>query len=187
MKTNPQQQQLSLRHNAPGTIYVLHLDPAYKHARHYIGWTQGEVTDRLDAHLQGRGSPLIRAAVAAGIDVQLAATYPRNAEPRTTPQAPAQHPPALHDLPPAAQHTSPLSDRRHGRAHPAQTAGTARPAGGGPPLASVPTTCPDARDATASSHMHRARPQETRGLQALLKAAILLPCRRSRVRVPSSA
>jgi hypothetical protein len=26
-------------------------------------------------HLQGRGSPLIRAAVSAGVDVQLAATY----------------------------------------------------------------------------------------------------------------
>ena len=75
MALSPQQQQLSLRHNVPGTVYVLHFDPAYKHARHYIGWTAGEVTDRLAVHLQGRGSPLIRAAVAAGVDVQLAATY----------------------------------------------------------------------------------------------------------------
>jgi predicted GIY-YIG superfamily endonuclease len=54
---------------------VLHFEPAYKHAQHYIGWTEGDVTQRIAVHLQGRGSPLIRAAVAAGVDVQLAATY----------------------------------------------------------------------------------------------------------------
>jgi hypothetical protein len=43
--------------------------------RHYVGWTEGEVCDRVAVHLQGRGSPLVRAAVAAGVDVQLAATY----------------------------------------------------------------------------------------------------------------
>ena len=75
MATNPAQQQLSLRHNVSGTVYVLHFEPAYKHARHYVGWTAGEVTDRLAVHLQGRGSPLVRAAVEAGVDVQLAATY----------------------------------------------------------------------------------------------------------------
>ena len=77
MATNPQQQQLSLRHNVPGTVYVLHFDPPYKHARHYIGWTEGDdITARLQVHLRGRGSPLVRAAVAAGVQVQLAATYP---------------------------------------------------------------------------------------------------------------
>ncbi len=76
MASNPAQQQLSLRHNVPGTVYVLHFEPAYKHARHYIGWTAGDdVTTRLNVHLQGRGSPLVRAAVQAGVDVQLAATY----------------------------------------------------------------------------------------------------------------
>jgi hypothetical protein len=76
MATNPLQQQLSLRHNVPGTVYVLHFDPAYKHARHYIGWTEGEVCERIAVHLRGHGSPLVRAAVAAGVQVQLAATYP---------------------------------------------------------------------------------------------------------------
>lgn len=60
----------------PGTVYVLHLDPAYKHASHYIGWTAGDVDARLQTHLRGTGSPLIRAAVAAGVSVQLAATWP---------------------------------------------------------------------------------------------------------------
>lgn len=58
----------------PGTVYVLHLTPPYRHARHYVGWTAGDVAERIAAHLEGRGSPLIRAAIAAGADVQLAAT-----------------------------------------------------------------------------------------------------------------
>jgi predicted GIY-YIG superfamily endonuclease len=59
-----------------GVVYLLHLEPAYRHARHYLGWTAGDVDARLATHLRGDGSPLIRAAVAAGVDVQLAATYP---------------------------------------------------------------------------------------------------------------
>jgi hypothetical protein len=74
--TNPQQQQLSLPQRPGDRVYVLHFEPAYKHARHYIGWTSGtDVTARLRVHLKDRGSPLVRAAVAAGVDVQLAATY----------------------------------------------------------------------------------------------------------------
>ena len=72
---SPDQQQLSLRHNVAGTVYVLHFDPPYRHAGHYVGWTEGDVCERIAVHLQGRGSPLIRAAVAASVDVQLAATY----------------------------------------------------------------------------------------------------------------
>jgi hypothetical protein len=59
-----------------GVVYLLHLEPAYRHARHYLGWTGGDVAARLATHLGGGGSPLIRAAVAAGVQVQLVATYP---------------------------------------------------------------------------------------------------------------
>jgi predicted GIY-YIG superfamily endonuclease len=59
-----------------GTVYVLHFEPAYCHARHYVGWTAGDVDARIATHLQGAGSPLIRAAVGAGVDVALVATYP---------------------------------------------------------------------------------------------------------------
>jgi len=77
MATNPQQQQLSLKHGVEGTVYVLHFEPGYKHAQHYIGWTAGDdVSARLQVHLQGHGSPLVRAAVEAGVQVHLAATYP---------------------------------------------------------------------------------------------------------------
>ncbi len=58
-----------------GTIYVLHFEPAYRHARHYIGWAH-DVDERVREHLAGGGSPLVRAAVLAGVDVQLAATFP---------------------------------------------------------------------------------------------------------------
>ena len=60
----------------PGVVYVLHLEPPYRHAAHYIGWTAEDVPGRVQAHLCGRGSPLIRAAVAAGVAVEIAATFP---------------------------------------------------------------------------------------------------------------
>ena len=60
----------------PGVVYVLHFQPAYRHARHYIGWSAGDPYTRLQTHLDGQGSPLIRAAVGAGVEIQLAATYP---------------------------------------------------------------------------------------------------------------
>ncbi len=42
-----------------------------RYARHYIGWTEGEVDVRVDVHLAGQGSPLVRAAVDAGCAVEL--------------------------------------------------------------------------------------------------------------------
>jgi predicted GIY-YIG superfamily endonuclease len=55
-------------------IYLLHLDPAFRHARHYLGSTD-DVERRLLEHMTGRGSPLVRAAVNAGCVVELAATW----------------------------------------------------------------------------------------------------------------
>ena len=54
------------RDGAAGTVYVLHFDPPYRHAAHYVGWTAGDVEVRVGTHLRGAGSPLVRAAVAAG-------------------------------------------------------------------------------------------------------------------------
>jgi hypothetical protein len=42
---------------------------------HPLGWAV-DVNARVAAHLAGTGSPLVRAAVAAGVRVQLAATMP---------------------------------------------------------------------------------------------------------------
>jgi hypothetical protein len=56
-------------------IYLLHFERSYKHARHYLGWTTN-LEERLERHRAGRGSPLIAAAVADGIQFELAATWP---------------------------------------------------------------------------------------------------------------
>jgi predicted GIY-YIG superfamily endonuclease len=57
-----------------GTVYVLHFDPPYRHAGHYIGWAQ-DADARIAQHLAGAGSPLVRAAVRAGSRVRVAATF----------------------------------------------------------------------------------------------------------------
>jgi predicted GIY-YIG superfamily endonuclease len=58
-----------------GLIYLLHFDRSYRHARHYLGYTEN-LEARLTAHRAGRGSPLVAAAVRDGTDFQLAATWP---------------------------------------------------------------------------------------------------------------
>jgi hypothetical protein len=60
----------------PGSMYLLHIEPAYRHAQHYLGWTHEEYAEaRVAEHLAGRGSPLIRAAVAAGCVVTIERTW----------------------------------------------------------------------------------------------------------------
>jgi predicted GIY-YIG superfamily endonuclease len=51
-------------------VYVLHIEPPYRHAAHYIGFTT-RPDARVAEHLAGRGSPLIRAALAAGHEVNV--------------------------------------------------------------------------------------------------------------------
>jgi len=54
-------------------VYVLHFTPPFKHARHYIGWTdQEDIAARLDEHVKGKGSRLVKAAVAAGTKIEIA-------------------------------------------------------------------------------------------------------------------
>ena len=60
-----------------GAVYVLCIRPAYWHAKHYIGWTiDPDPARRVAEHLAGRGSPLIRATVAAGRAVDLVLAVP---------------------------------------------------------------------------------------------------------------
>ena len=58
---------------APGTVYLIHFDVAYKHARHYLGWTL-DLLARLQAHRDGRGARLMEVITKAGITWQLART-----------------------------------------------------------------------------------------------------------------
>jgi predicted GIY-YIG superfamily endonuclease len=57
-----------------GTVYLLHFDRPYGHARHYTGWTT-DLTARLAEHANGRGARLLAVAKAAGIGWSLARTW----------------------------------------------------------------------------------------------------------------
>lgn len=57
-----------------GTVYLLHFDRPYKHARHYIGWAK-DLEERLAQHLSGHGARLLEVAKAAGITWTLARTW----------------------------------------------------------------------------------------------------------------
>jgi len=56
-----------------GTIYLLHFDQPYKHARHYIGWSDN-LTNRLASDQRGGGANLIAVIRHAGIGFTLART-----------------------------------------------------------------------------------------------------------------
>jgi predicted GIY-YIG superfamily endonuclease len=59
-----------------GTVYLLHFDQPYKHARHYVGWTRRNVKRRLAEHAAGRGARLTAVVREAGIGWQLARLWP---------------------------------------------------------------------------------------------------------------
>lgn len=58
-----------------GTVYLLHFDRPYKHARHYTGWA-ADLDARLDQHRHGHGARLLAVLKDAGIGWQLARTWP---------------------------------------------------------------------------------------------------------------
>lgn len=57
------------------TVYLIHFDPPYKHARHYMGWTDNGVEQRLAEHRAGRGARLTQVAAAAGCELILVRTW----------------------------------------------------------------------------------------------------------------
>jgi hypothetical protein len=60
------------------SVYLLHIEPAYRHARHYVGWTEEHtVTHRVNQHLSGgcKATPLVIAALMAGSRVTLARAW----------------------------------------------------------------------------------------------------------------
>ena len=58
-----------------GTVYLLHFDRPYKHARHYIGWAD-DLDARLAVHGTRHGARLLAVLRAEGIGWQLARTWP---------------------------------------------------------------------------------------------------------------
>ena len=57
------------------TIYLIHFDPPYKHARHYIGFTTNGVENRMIEHREKRGARLTQVAVGAGCQLLLVRTW----------------------------------------------------------------------------------------------------------------
>jgi len=58
-----------------GTVYTLHLDPPYKHAKHYTGWAK-DLDARLAEHEAGRGARLTQVQREAGGTWRLARAEP---------------------------------------------------------------------------------------------------------------
>ncbi len=58
-----------------GTVYMVHFDTPYRHARHYTGWTR-DLDARLETHREGRGARLMEVVKDAGITWRLARTWP---------------------------------------------------------------------------------------------------------------
>jgi predicted GIY-YIG superfamily endonuclease len=57
-----------------GVVYLLHFDEPYKHARHYLGWTQ-DLEHRLARHRAGTGARLMTVLFTEGIGFQLARVW----------------------------------------------------------------------------------------------------------------
>ena len=56
------------------TVYLIHLERPYHHARHYLGFA-GDLQQRLIQHRNGTGAKLLRAVNKAGIPYQVVRTW----------------------------------------------------------------------------------------------------------------
>lgn len=60
-----------------GTIYLIHFDQPFGHAKHYLGWASpGNLDRRIEHHRQGTGSNLMKHVTRAGIGWQVVKTWP---------------------------------------------------------------------------------------------------------------
>ncbi len=57
-----------------GTVYLLHFDAQLGHAQHYIGWAL-DAMDRVNGHLEGKGSAIVAALVGQGDSAELVRTW----------------------------------------------------------------------------------------------------------------
>lgn len=59
-----------------GTVYLLHFDEPLAHAKHYMGWVEGNLERRLAQHRSGRsGARLMEVVSERGIGFRLARTW----------------------------------------------------------------------------------------------------------------
>lgn len=57
------------------TVYLIHFDRPYRHARHYLGFAS-DLQARLAQHRAGNGARLLQVVTRAGIGWALARTWP---------------------------------------------------------------------------------------------------------------
>lgn len=59
-------------------VYLIHFDRPFKHAKHYLGFTENAATldARLNYHRKGSGSILLAAVTRAGIGYKVVRTWP---------------------------------------------------------------------------------------------------------------
>jgi predicted GIY-YIG superfamily endonuclease len=57
-----------------GTVYLIHFDTPYKHAKHYLGWSR-YLHGRLDHHRRGTGARLLQVVNEAGISWRVVRTW----------------------------------------------------------------------------------------------------------------
>lgn len=55
-------------------VYLIHFNRAYKHARHYLGFST-DLDKRITDHLAGQGARLMEVVSGAGIEWKLARTW----------------------------------------------------------------------------------------------------------------
>jgi len=67
------------REGVSGWVYVLHFNRPYRHACHYVGWSE-DLFRRLDAHAEGHGGRLMAVIKAAGIGFRITAVFPGTRE-----------------------------------------------------------------------------------------------------------
>jgi predicted GIY-YIG superfamily endonuclease len=59
-----------------GTVYLLHFDRPFRHAKHYMGWAEdSHWMERVEQHKRGQGAKLMQYVVAAGIGFCLARVW----------------------------------------------------------------------------------------------------------------
>lgn len=63
-------------------VYLIHLDKPFRHARHYLGYSQGldSIKYRLAHHKSGSGANLLKHVANAGIGFQIVRVWPNGSK-----------------------------------------------------------------------------------------------------------
>lgn len=72
--TRKSEASVTMSRHTNGTVYLIHFDRPYRHARHYLGYTE-DLQTRMTDHANGRGARLMAVITDAGIEWQLARTW----------------------------------------------------------------------------------------------------------------